>query len=231
MALRTLPSFPIRPPFDALQAYAAVVRNPGHAGASAGGAHLIWRTRWRAGCPACPPGRPRDVRRAGDPVDLRWVKQRWKCHNGDCGRRTFTEWLPGVPPRCRVTGRLREQAGADRRTGPAAVADGGMRSRASPPDEHRTWARGASPGGVAPVRSSAAVAPGASRAPIVTARRAERSRGQAIVRRSAPSSRASSGTVPSSTAPVRSARFSLVRTRMASARFARRRSAPSALRS
>jgi transposase len=63
--------------------------------------------------------RPRDVRRAGDPVGLRWVKRRWKCLDKRCARKTFTEWLPQVPPRCRVTGRLREQAGAE-------VADRGI---------------------------------------------------------------------------------------------------------
>jgi transposase len=55
--------------------------------------------------------RPRDVRRAGDRVDLRWVKVRRKCGNQQCLRKTFTEWVPSVPPRCRITARLREQAG------------------------------------------------------------------------------------------------------------------------
>ena len=54
--------------------------------------------------------RPRDVRRAGDAVDLRWVKLRRKCANGECPRKTFTEWVPDLPPRCRITARLREQA-------------------------------------------------------------------------------------------------------------------------
>jgi transposase len=54
--------------------------------------------------------RPRDVRRAGDPVDLRWVKVRRKCGNPACPRKTFTEWVPALPPRCRITARLREQA-------------------------------------------------------------------------------------------------------------------------
>jgi len=57
--------------------------------------------------------RPRDVRRAADPVDLRWVKVRRKCGNPECPRNTFTEWVPAVPPRCRITTRLREQAGAE----------------------------------------------------------------------------------------------------------------------
>jgi transposase len=63
--------------------------------------------------------RPRDVRRAGDQVAVWWVKSRWKCDEPGCDRKTFTEWLPQVPPRCRLTARLREQAGAE-------VADRGI---------------------------------------------------------------------------------------------------------
>ncbi|MGH3305975.1 MAG: ISL3 family transposase [Streptosporangiaceae bacterium] len=65
------------------------------------------------------------MRRAGDPVDLRWVKRRWKCAAEACARGTFTEWLPAVPPRCRITGRLREQAASevtDRGITPAEAA-------------------------------------------------------------------------------------------------------------
>ena len=57
--------------------------------------------------------RPRDVRRAGDQVRAWWVKRRWKCDEPGCARKTFTEWVPQVPPRCRLTRRLREQAGAE----------------------------------------------------------------------------------------------------------------------
>jgi transposase len=59
---------------------------------------------------------PKDVRRGLDEVAVRWLKRRWKCEDPACGRRTFTESLPQVPPRCRVTGRLREMLGllADR---------------------------------------------------------------------------------------------------------------------
>ena len=69
--------------------------------------------------------RPRDVRRAGDAVDLRWVKLRRKCGNPECPRKTFTEWVPDLPPRCRITARLREQAGheiAERGITPAEAA-------------------------------------------------------------------------------------------------------------
>ena len=57
--------------------------------------------------------RPRDVRRAGGRVRACWVKRRWKCLDERCARKTFTESLPQVPPRCRLTARLREQAGAE----------------------------------------------------------------------------------------------------------------------
>ena len=53
-----------------------------------------------AACPACGMissrvhetvlARPRDVCRAADPVDLRWVKVRRKCGNPGCPRKTFT---------------------------------------------------------------------------------------------------------------------------------------------
>jgi transposase len=57
--------------------------------------------------------RPRDVGRGLDAVQVRWVKRRWKCDAGECARKTFTEWVPQVPPRCRLTERLREQAAAE----------------------------------------------------------------------------------------------------------------------
>jgi transposase len=68
---------------------------------------------------------PRDVRRAGDAVDLRWVKYRRKCENRQCPRKTFTEWVPALPPRCRITARLRQQAAqevAERGITPAEAA-------------------------------------------------------------------------------------------------------------
>ena len=62
---------------------------------------------------------PADVRRAGDQVVLSWVKRRLKCGNAGCPRKTFTERVPAVPPRCRVTRRLLEQCRAE-------VADRGI---------------------------------------------------------------------------------------------------------
>ena len=69
--------------------------------------------------------RPRDVRRGLDRLEVRWLKRRWKCLAEDCERKTFTESLPAVPPRCRITARLRDLAGhevAERGITPAEAA-------------------------------------------------------------------------------------------------------------
>jgi transposase len=97
-----------------------------------GGAVGIWAVAGCEGAAACPDCGtvsarvhdtvvtcPKDVRRAGDPVQLNWVKRRLKCVNAACGRVTFTERVPGVPPGCRVLPRLREQCAAE-------VADRGI---------------------------------------------------------------------------------------------------------
>jgi transposase len=103
-----------------------------------GGAVEIWAVTGWEGASACPDCGtessrvhdvvvtcPKDVRRAGDPVELNWVKRRLKCVNEACGRRTFTERVPAVPPGCRVLPRLKEQCAgevADRGLTPAEAA-------------------------------------------------------------------------------------------------------------
>jgi transposase len=67
------------------------------------------------------------VARGLDAVRVLWVKRRWKCQDEQCERKTFTEWVPQVPPRCRIIGRLRELAAAEiaeRGITPAEVARG-----------------------------------------------------------------------------------------------------------
>jgi len=89
--------------------------------------------------------RPRDVARGLDAVEVWWVKWRWKCCSGDCERKTFTEWVPQVPPRCRMTQRLRDKAAAEiagRGITPAEAARGnGM----SWPSAHDAFAAAADP--------------------------------------------------------------------------------------
>jgi transposase len=89
--------------------------------------------------------RPRDVRRAGDALDLRWVKYRRKCENQQCPRKTFTEWVPALPPRCRITARLRQQAAheiAERGITPAEAA---RHAGISWPSAHEAFAAAAGP--------------------------------------------------------------------------------------
>ena len=54
---------------------------------------------------------PRDIYLGDRQVRLRWRKKRRTCGNRKCERKTFTESLPAVPPRARLTARLRSRLG------------------------------------------------------------------------------------------------------------------------
>lgn len=126
--------------------------------AGPGGAVEVWAVTDYPAATACPDcgtvscrvhetvlARPRDVRRAGDRVDLRWVKVRRKCGNPDCPRKTFTEWVPGLPPRCRITARLREQAGAEVAGRGITPAEAARHAGISWPAAHDAFAGAADP--------------------------------------------------------------------------------------
>jgi len=55
---------------------------------------------------------PKDACLGDAQIRLRWHKTRWFCDNEDCPRRSFTEAAPAVPPRCRMTTRMRARLGA-----------------------------------------------------------------------------------------------------------------------
>lgn len=55
---------------------------------------------------------PRDVPYGDAPVRLVWHKARWRCRESACPRGSFTESLPGIPARSRLTARLRGELGA-----------------------------------------------------------------------------------------------------------------------
>jgi transposase len=98
----------------------------------------VWAVTDFAGAACCPDcgtessqvhetvvAHPADVRRAGDPVDLNWVKRRLKCGNAGCPRKTFTERIPVVPPGARILPRVKDQCAgevADRGITPAEAA-------------------------------------------------------------------------------------------------------------
>jgi hypothetical protein len=73
--------------------------------------------------------RPRDVCRGMDPVVVCWVKRRWACEEEQCPRQTFTESVPHLRPRCRITTRLREQAGAELAGRGIALAEAALARR------------------------------------------------------------------------------------------------------
>ena len=120
----------------------------------ADGRLTVWaRIMLPAACPECGTvsenvhqyvtASPRDVRACGQDVGFFLVKRRMECAEEDCPRETFTEWVPQVPPRCTITRRLLEHAGAevtDRGITPAEAArDAGI----SWPSAHGAFAQAA----------------------------------------------------------------------------------------
>lgn len=55
--------------------------------------------------------RPRDLEHGGRQIRLSWRKRRWRCRNPLCTKGSFTETVPSVPARSRLTVRLRSRAG------------------------------------------------------------------------------------------------------------------------
>lgn len=111
--------------------------------------HLVTADETAAACPGCgvisssvkghAVTRPRDLPYGQAPVALVWRKRRWRCRERACPRETFTEALPAVPARARLTARLRRECGAgvaDRFTCVQAAA---MHYRVSWPVAHRAY--------------------------------------------------------------------------------------------
>lgn len=75
---------------------------------------------------------PRDLEVGGEPIVLVWHKRRWVCREAACALGSFTEQVPQVPARARITQRLRERAGRD-------VADGGRTVAQAGHDHGLSW--------------------------------------------------------------------------------------------
>jgi transposase len=128
------------------------------ADAEADGSLTVWVVTDHPAASACPDcgtrsarvheqvlTRPRDLRRGFDEVTVAWLKRRWKCGNQECRRKTFTESLPGVPARCRLTERLRALAGAEVAGRGCTVAEAARWQRMSWPVAHQAFTRQADP--------------------------------------------------------------------------------------
>ena len=88
------------------------------------GGRVVWvvtAEETARGCPSCGVvsrhvkdvvrTRPRDLPCGAGGLALVWVKRRWYCRERLCARTSFTESLPVVPARARLTTRLRAEAG------------------------------------------------------------------------------------------------------------------------
>jgi transposase len=90
--------------------------------------HLVTADERARSCPQCGTRarrskgravtRPRDLPVGGRRPAMVWSKRRWHCDQPQCELKSFTESVAEVPPRKRLTHRLRKATGA-------AVADGG----------------------------------------------------------------------------------------------------------
>ncbi len=113
-------------------------------------AHLLTADEDAAACPSCgvvstsvkghAVTHPRDVPYGQAPVRLVWRKRRWRCRETGCSRATFTEALPAVPARARVTTRLRRECGAGIADRFSCVLAGALHYRISWPVAHRAYA-------------------------------------------------------------------------------------------
>ena len=73
--------------------------------------------RWAGVCPQCGQTstrskgwvttHPRDLQIGPDRPLLEWRKRKWLCTNRVCDRKVFTESVPGIPARARITPRAK----------------------------------------------------------------------------------------------------------------------------
>jgi transposase len=126
--------------------------------AEADGGRTVWVVTADPAATACPgcgtvsghvkgyvTTRPADLRHGQDQIVVRWVKRRLECREPSCPRRTFTESLAQVPPRCRVTTRLRGHAAGLVADGGRTVAQAARECGLSWPVVHEAFADRADP--------------------------------------------------------------------------------------
>ena len=89
--------------------------------------------------------RPRDVAYGERAVSLAWFKRRLYCTDSSCAAGSFTESLPAVPARCRLTERLRGLAAAEVAERGCTVAEAARWQRVSWPVAHQAFTRQADP--------------------------------------------------------------------------------------
>jgi transposase len=88
---------------------------------------------------------PRDLRQGLGEVTVAWCKRRWKCASQECSRVTFTESLPAIGSRCRLTSRLRDLLGAEVAERGCTVAEASRWQHVSWPVTHAAFAERVDP--------------------------------------------------------------------------------------
>jgi transposase len=98
-------------------------------------------------CPVCgvitstlkdrPVMRVKDLPASGQTVELWWRKRRLICGEGLCPQKTFTQVSAAVPPRARVTERLRQRVATAIASSNRAVSDVSREYRVSWPTAHK----------------------------------------------------------------------------------------------
>jgi transposase len=83
--------------------------------------HVVTRDETASACPSCGVvsssvkgrvrTRPRDIPYGAAALRVVWHKRRWRCIETPCTRGSFTEQVPAVPARARLTCRLRAELG------------------------------------------------------------------------------------------------------------------------
>ena len=83
--------------------------------------HVGTAGQWVGVCPGCRTRssrsrgwvttRPRDIKIGPDRPRIIWRKRKWLCGSMSCERKSFTEAVPAVPPRARVTARAQAEMG------------------------------------------------------------------------------------------------------------------------
>ena len=94
--------------------------------------HLTTVASSAAGCPVCGvistsvrqyrTTRPRDLPYGEERLAVRWHKRQYRCREEACPRKAFTESVPEIPARGRLTGRLCRKAAAEVASGRSVSA-------------------------------------------------------------------------------------------------------------
>ena len=94
--------------------------------------HLTTVVSSAAGCPVCGvistsvrqyrTTRPRDLPYGEERLAVRWHKRQYRCREEACPRKAFTESVPEIPARARLTGRLCRKAAAEVASGRSVSA-------------------------------------------------------------------------------------------------------------